>query len=111
MHAIQQHHSFNVMGLLTQPNTRWKVSEYKEKQIVYAQGDPANSIFYVHTGQVKVTVISNLGEGSYRSNPRTTRILRRRSNEWCAAAFGFSHYNVAMRDYTARDANHCSAAS
>ena len=38
------------------------MSEYKEKQIVYAQGDPANSIFYVHTGQVKVTVISNLGK-------------------------------------------------
>ena len=79
---------------LTQPNTRWKVSEYKEKQIVYAQGDPANSIFYVHTGQVKVTVISNLGKEAIVSNPRTTRILRRRSNEWCAAAFGFSHYNA-----------------
>ena len=26
-------------------------------QIVYAQGDPTNSVFYVHTGKVKVTVI------------------------------------------------------
>ena len=50
------------MGLLTLHNTRWNLSKYKENQIVYAQGDPADSAFYVHTGQVKVTVISKLGK-------------------------------------------------
>jgi CRP/FNR family cyclic AMP-dependent transcriptional regulator len=54
--------SFEVMGLLTQHNTRWTVSKYKENQIVYAQGDPADSVFYVHRGKVKVTVISKLGK-------------------------------------------------
>ena len=54
--------SFDVMGLLTQHKTRWNLSKYKENQIVYAQGDPADSVFYVHTGQVKVTVISKLGK-------------------------------------------------
>ncbi|HVU22034.1 MAG TPA: Crp/Fnr family transcriptional regulator [Xanthobacteraceae bacterium] len=53
---------FDVMDLLTQHNRRWHVSKYKENQIVYAQGDPADSVFYVHTGQVKVTVASNLGK-------------------------------------------------
>jgi CRP/FNR family transcriptional regulator, cyclic AMP receptor protein len=51
-----------VIGLLTQHNTRWTLSNYKENQIVYAQGDPADSIFYVHKGKVKVTVISQLGK-------------------------------------------------
>ena len=50
------------MGLLTQHNTRWTLSKYKENQIVYSQGDPADSVFYVHTGKVKVTVISQLGK-------------------------------------------------
>ena len=54
--------SFDVMGLLTQHNTRWNFSKYKENQIVYAQGDEADSVFYVHSGQVKVTVISKLGK-------------------------------------------------
>ena len=53
--------SFDVMGLLTQHNTRWTLSKYKENQIVYAQGDPADSVFYIHKGKVKVTVISQLG--------------------------------------------------
>jgi CRP/FNR family cyclic AMP-dependent transcriptional regulator len=54
--------SFDVMGLLTQHNTRWNLSKYQENKIVYSQGDPADSVFYVHTGKVKVTVISKLGK-------------------------------------------------
>jgi CRP-like cAMP-binding protein len=50
------------MGLLTQHNTRWALSNYRENQIVYAQGDSADSVFYIHTGKVKVTVISRLGK-------------------------------------------------
>jgi CRP-like cAMP-binding protein len=50
------------MGLLTQHNTRWTLTKYKENQIVYSQSDPADSVFYVHTGKVKVTVISKLGK-------------------------------------------------
>jgi CRP/FNR family cyclic AMP-dependent transcriptional regulator len=38
------------------------LSKYKENQIVFAQGDPADSVFYIHSGQVKVTVISELGK-------------------------------------------------
>jgi CRP/FNR family cyclic AMP-dependent transcriptional regulator len=60
--ADAKHSSFDVMGLLTQHNTRWTLSNYKENQIVYAQGDPADSVFYVHKGNVKVTVVSKLGK-------------------------------------------------
>jgi len=62
MQANPEHQSFNLMGLLTQHNTPWKLSKYKANQIVYAQGDPADSVFYIHTGQVKVIVISKLGK-------------------------------------------------
>jgi len=54
--------SFDVMGLLSQHNTRWTLSKYKEDQIVFAQGDPADSVFYIHRGKVKVTVISERGK-------------------------------------------------
>jgi CRP-like cAMP-binding protein len=62
MRADVLHPSYDVMGLLTQHNTRWALLNYKEKQILYSQGDPADSVFYIHKGQVKVTVISKLGK-------------------------------------------------
>ena len=61
MQADVKHHSFDVMGLLTQHDTRG-VSKYKDTQIVYAQGDRADLVFYVYRGKVKVTVISRLGK-------------------------------------------------
>jgi CRP-like cAMP-binding protein len=62
MQSNAEHPSFDVMALLTQHNTRWTLSKYKENQIVYSQGDPADSVFYIHTGKVKVTVISQFGK-------------------------------------------------
>jgi CRP/FNR family cyclic AMP-dependent transcriptional regulator len=35
---------------------------YPKDQIVYAQGDPADSVFYVHSGKVKLTVVSEAGK-------------------------------------------------
>jgi CRP/FNR family transcriptional regulator, cyclic AMP receptor protein len=62
MQSGAKQHSFDVMGLLTQHNTRWILSKYQENQIVYAQGDPADSVFYIRKGNVKVTVISKRGK-------------------------------------------------
>jgi CRP-like cAMP-binding protein len=50
------------LWVLTQQNTRWTLSKYKVNQIVYSQGDPADSVFYIHTGKVKVTVNSKFGK-------------------------------------------------
>src|ERR1700684_2352124 len=38
------------------------VSTYSKNEIVYTQGDPANSVFYIHKGKVKVTVVSKRGK-------------------------------------------------
>jgi CRP/FNR family cyclic AMP-dependent transcriptional regulator len=37
-------------------------SKYQKDEIAYAQGDPADSVFYVQIGRVKVTVISEEGK-------------------------------------------------
>jgi CRP/FNR family transcriptional regulator, cyclic AMP receptor protein len=62
MQKGSKHPAFDVVGLLAQHNTRWALSKYKENQIVYAQGDPADSVFYVHKGKVKLSVVSKLGK-------------------------------------------------
>jgi CRP/FNR family transcriptional regulator, cyclic AMP receptor protein len=38
------------------------VSDFKKNQIVYSQGAPADSVFYIQDGRVKITVLSELGK-------------------------------------------------
>ena len=34
------------------------LADYKKKQTLFSQGDPADAIFYIQTGKVKLTVVS-----------------------------------------------------
>ena len=38
------------------------ISEYRKDQIVFSQGDPADAVFYVQKGKVKVAVVSDQGK-------------------------------------------------
>src|SRR5260370_18010950 len=38
------------------------ISDYRKDQIVYTQGEPADSVFYIHSGKVKKTVVSEQGK-------------------------------------------------
>src|ERR1700683_2704994 len=62
MQRPPEYSSFDVIGLLAQHNARRNLVNYLENQIIYSQGDAADSIFYVHKGKVKVTVISRHGK-------------------------------------------------
>jgi CRP/FNR family transcriptional regulator, cyclic AMP receptor protein len=54
--------SFEVLAFLTKHESRLTLSNYQANQTVYSQGDPTNSVFYIHKGKVKVSVISKLGK-------------------------------------------------
>ena len=62
MQTSAKYPPFNVIGLLTQRDTGWTLSTYEENQIVYSQGDPADSVFYIRSGRVKAVVISKYGK-------------------------------------------------
>ena len=38
------------------------IAKYSKDQIVFSQGDPANAIFYIQKGKIKLTVVSNNGK-------------------------------------------------
>ncbi len=38
------------------------ISEFRKDQVAFQQGDPADSVFYIQKGKVKVTVLSDLGK-------------------------------------------------
>ena len=39
-----------------------KIVSFQAKQTVFAQGNPANAVFYIQKGKVKLTVVSNNGK-------------------------------------------------
>jgi len=38
------------------------ISDYPKNQVVFSQGDPADAIFYIQKGKIKLTVVSNNGK-------------------------------------------------
>jgi CRP-like cAMP-binding protein len=38
------------------------IAEYSKGQMVFSQGDPANAVFYIQKGKIKLTVVSNAGK-------------------------------------------------
>ncbi len=53
---------FDPKVFLSKVNGGRTVSKYQKAQIVYRQGEPADSVFYIQTGKAKKTVISALGK-------------------------------------------------
>lgn len=53
---------FDLGAFLTKTNGGRTVRKYSENQAVFAQGDPADSVFYIQKGKVKLTVVSARGK-------------------------------------------------
>jgi CRP/FNR family transcriptional regulator, cyclic AMP receptor protein len=53
---------FDPQAFLSKVNGGRAISKYQRNQIVYAQGEPADSIFYIQSGKVKKTVVSEQGK-------------------------------------------------
>jgi CRP/FNR family transcriptional regulator, cyclic AMP receptor protein len=53
---------FDPQLFLSKVNGGRAVSDYRKGQIVYTQGQPADSVFYIQSGKIKQTVISDQGK-------------------------------------------------
>jgi CRP-like cAMP-binding protein len=65
---------FNLLEFLNSGGLGKKIVQYRNKQVVFSQGDPAARIFYIQKGRVKLTVVSKnakeavvaiLGDGDF----------------------------------------------
>jgi CRP-like cAMP-binding protein len=54
--------SFDPKSFLARIGDGHGVGKYRRDQIVFAQGDPADAVFYVQKGKVKLTVVSEQGK-------------------------------------------------
>jgi CRP/FNR family transcriptional regulator, cyclic AMP receptor protein len=60
--AKSRRRSFDAKVFLNTVEGGRSVSNYRKNQKIFAQGDAADSVFYVQDGQVKLSVISELGK-------------------------------------------------
>ena len=67
------------------------ISTHPKKQIIFAQGDAADAVFYIKKGKVKVTVVSTQGKEAVVAILGIGRIRRRGMPDRAAEAFGDSH--------------------
>ena len=53
---------FDPKSFLTKVAEGRTIAEYSKDQMVFSQGDPADAVFYIQKGRVKLTVVSNTGK-------------------------------------------------
>jgi CRP/FNR family transcriptional regulator, cyclic AMP receptor protein len=53
--------SFDPKAFLARVGEGRTIRKYRKGEVVYAQGDPANSVFFIQRGQVKIAVVSEQG--------------------------------------------------
>jgi CRP/FNR family cyclic AMP-dependent transcriptional regulator len=53
---------FDPQVFLSKVNGGRTVTDYRKNQIVYTQGEPSDSVFYIQSGKVKKTVVSEQGK-------------------------------------------------
>jgi len=62
MAKAKRRKSFDVKVFLSTVDGGRSVSNYRKNQKIFAQGDAADSVFYIQDGQVKLSIISELGK-------------------------------------------------
>jgi len=60
--AVKRRPSFNPRSFLAGVGEGRSIDRFGKNKIVFSQGDPANAIFYIQKGKVKVTVVSGQGK-------------------------------------------------
>jgi CRP-like cAMP-binding protein len=60
--APKRRPAFNPKSFLAKVGEGRSIGKYGKDQIVFSQGEPADAVFYVQRGKVKVTVVSEQGK-------------------------------------------------
>ncbi|MGZ8409963.1 MAG: Crp/Fnr family transcriptional regulator [Hyphomicrobium sp.] len=60
--AIERILSFDPKSFLAKVGEGRSIGSYSKDQVVFSQGEPADAVFYIQKGKVKVTVVSEQGK-------------------------------------------------
>ena len=59
---LKRKHAFDAQAFLDSAGVSRKVKDFKRAEVVYAQGDAAESVMYLQSGGVKLTVVNEVGK-------------------------------------------------
>jgi CRP/FNR family cyclic AMP-dependent transcriptional regulator len=59
---VERIRGFDPKAFLAQAGLGRTIVELKKRQLVFSQGEPADAVFYIQRGQIKLTVISSSGK-------------------------------------------------
>src|SRR6202158_769592 len=60
--AVKKLSKFDPKTFLSTLNGGRKIEAFSKKQMIFAQGDPSDAVFYIKEGKVKLTVVSKVGK-------------------------------------------------
>ena len=60
--GTRSHSTFDAKRFLTAPGAAGRLVEYNPETIIFSQGEPAESVFYIQDGEVKLSVVSDAGK-------------------------------------------------
>jgi CRP-like cAMP-binding protein len=61
-HQMKPQKKFDLKSFLRETGEGRKRSRYRVNRVVFSQGDPADAIFYIQEGKIKLTVVSKHGK-------------------------------------------------
>src|ERR1700722_19806005 len=59
--ASSTHPAFNVELFLDTAGLRRNLKQFREKEVVFSQGDSATDVIYIQKGGVKLTIVNEVG--------------------------------------------------
>ena len=60
--TINKKHIFNAQAYLASVGVARKVVEYRKSEKAYSQGDPATDVMYIQKGEMKLSVVNEVGK-------------------------------------------------
>ena len=62
VNASETRPDFDVQAFLKSAGAARRVATYQEEQVVFSQGQPSDTVFYVQKGEIKISVLSRGGK-------------------------------------------------
>jgi CRP/FNR family transcriptional regulator, cyclic AMP receptor protein len=66
--STQKSRKFDPQTFLFQTGLGRAHFQYRPKQVIFAQGDPADAVFYVQQGRARLAVVSKYGKEATLTN-------------------------------------------
>jgi CRP/FNR family transcriptional regulator, cyclic AMP receptor protein len=60
--ATKRRRAFDTKSFLARVGKGRSIGKYSKGAVVFSQGDPADAVFYIHSGRAKLTVVSEQGK-------------------------------------------------